>query len=222
MKTNCCRSAKIQKQKDGYICINPDCENYLCSTRQGNSRNWTVITFGFFFALFIILSFNDFSSNSKIIFSSSFSNNNANKINHAGPRPLTKENLKLVLEENKIVCPDQVYAQIMVESGNLESFLARKTNNLLGMRYPAKRATSAVGIYLPTVKMVFKGTQKELRKFTRYNNYAVYENWEDCIQDYKLWQQKCFNLTELYLSFLGDYYAEDSMYVSKIKSFSSN
>ena len=218
MKTSCCQSQKIQKQKDQNICMNTDCKNYMNSFNSLLSRNWGHAVFIFFFTLFITLSFNDFSSGSKILFSSGYK-----KIAQSNSvRTLNKENLRLVLEENNILCPDQVYAQIMIESGNLESYLAQRTNNLLGMRFPAKRSTSAIGIYLPSVNLIINGNQKELKKYTRYNNYAVYENWEDCIKDYKYWQQKSFNLSEVYLKFLGNCYAEDSLYVDKIKSISNN
>lgn len=218
MKTSCCHSEKVQIQKDKIICMNPTCKNYMCPAKSRNSLSRETSAFIFFFSLFIILSFNDFSSNSHIIFSSNYRKHSSTEFE----RPLTRENLKIVLEENNILCPEQVYAQIMIESGNLESYLSKKTNNLLGMRFPTKRTTSAIGIYLPSVNMIIKGNQKELKKYTKYNNYAVYSNWEESIKDYKYWQQKSFKLTELYLNFLGNYYAEDSLYISKIKSFSKN
>ena len=88
------------------------------------------------------------------------------------------------------------------------------------MRYPFKRTTTAIGIFLPTTNLIIKGNQSELKKYKNQNNYAVYKNWEDCILDYKYWQDKSFKLTERYLNFLGSYYAEDSLYIKKIKSIS--
>ena len=133
-------------------------------------------------------------------------------------RPLTEENLKIVLNENRIICPEQVFAQIMVESGNLNSYLTKRTNNVLGMRYPYKRKTTAVGMYITIKNHIVKGNQMELKKYRKLSNYAVYNNWEDCIKDYKYWQEKSFNLSEVYLNFLGNIYAEDSAYVLKLKS----
>jgi uncharacterized FlgJ-related protein len=135
-------------------------------------------------------------------------------------KPLTRENLLLELELNEIICPEQVYAQILIESGNLNSFLTKKTNNLLGMRYPYKRESAAVGLFLPGQNTVVKGSKADLKKYRSVNNYAVYETWEDCIRDYKYWQQSAFKLSEVYLKFLGSYYAEDPGYVQKIKQMS--
>jgi hypothetical protein len=183
----------------------------MCPTDIYSSRRWNNVSFFSFFIFFFILTFNDFSYDNRkdkiIIFDKS-----ANQ-----SKPLTKENLVEELNANHIICPEQVYAQIMIESGNLSSFLTRRTNNLLGMRYPYKRNTSAIGIFLPSQNLIVKGTKPELKKYRNQNNYAVYATWEDCIRDYKYWQEKSFKLTEIYLDFLGDYYAEDSLYVSKIR-----
>jgi uncharacterized FlgJ-related protein len=135
-------------------------------------------------------------------------------------KPLSKENLRLELDEQNILCPDEVFAQILIESGHLESYLSKKVNNLLGMRYPFRRQTTAIGIYLPDSDQIIIGTQKELKKYHNKNHYAVYENWQECVKDYKLWQDECFKLTDKYLAFLGMYYAEDTKYVEKIKSMS--
>ena len=134
--------------------------------------------------------------------------------------PLNKDNLKRELDSNHIICQEQVFAQIMIESGHLNSYLVKRANNLLGMRYPFKRKTSAIGIFIPEENLIIKGTQEELKKYRSKNNYAVYENWQDCVKDYKHWQEQSFKLTEIYLSFLGERYAEDPMYVSKIKQLS--
>ena len=85
------------------------------------------------------------------------------------------------------------------------------------MRYPFKRQTSALGIYLPESDSVIIGSQKDMRKYSSQNNYAVYACWQDCVKDYKFWQDEYFKITEKYLSFLGSCYAEDTQYVNKIK-----
>ncbi len=172
--------------------------------------------FLFFFFIFIfILTFNDFSYNKldNEIF-------NLYTIHSVNSKVLNEENLLKELDSNHIICSEQVFAQIMIESGHLNSYLAKRTNNLLGMRYPFKRTTTAIGIFLPSTNLIIKGNQSELKKYKNQNNYAVYKNWEDCILDYKYWQDKSFKLTERYLNFLGSYYAEDSLYIKKIKSIS--
>jgi len=134
--------------------------------------------------------------------------------------PLSEENLRRELDSNHIICQEQVFAQIMIESGHLNSYLAKRANNLLGMRFPFKRKTSAIGIFLPESNLVIKGTQEELKKYRTQNHYAVYANWQDCVKDYKYWQDQSFKLTERYLSFLGENYAEDPLYIAKIKQLS--
>lgn len=213
MKTSCCQSTKIQHLQDQTICLNTSCPNYMCSSLSQKSRNWNNIVFFAFFSFFIILSFNDFSS-----YPGKEINNRKLVGSENQCRPLTEENLKIVLNENRIICPEQVFAQIMIESGNLKSYLTKRTNNILGMRYPYKRKTSAVGIYISSKNLIFKGNQKVLKKYNKLNNYAVYDNWEACVKDYKYWQEKSFNLSEVYLNFLGNVYAEDSAYIDKLKS----
>ena len=89
------------------------------------------------------------------------------------------------------------------------------------MRYPAKRKTIACGIYLPAKDTIIMGTQAELRKFSAQNNYAVYATWQDAVADYKIWQESNFKMTDRYLEFLGKVYAEDSLYVSKIRKMTA-
>ena len=101
----------------------------------------------------------------------------------------------------------------------MTSFLFKRANNMLGMRFPCQRKTTAIGIYLPGEDTIIKGTQAELRKYAKKNNYAVYATWMDAVADCKAAAGPvfCFKLTDKYLTFLGTYYAEDVNYVAKIK-----
>jgi hypothetical protein len=175
-------------------------------------RRWNNVFFVFFFFFFFILTFNDFSYNSSSV--TLIDRTSKAKIS----KPLTPENLRAELILNHIICPEQVYAQVMIESAHLTSFLTRRTNNILGMRYPFKRTSSACGIFLPDSNLIINGTKAEFKKYRSQNNYAVYASWEDCIKDYKYWQDESFKLTERYLTFLANYYAEDTLYIQKIKS----
>ena len=212
MKTNCCHSKKVQLESDYHLCMNADCENYMRPTAiLKSNKNWNNIFILFFSFFFFLITFNDFS------ISGPSSTNLLQKTFKADVKPLNKENVRQELDSNHIICPEQVFAQIMIESGHLNSYLSLKTNNLLGMRYPFKRKTSAVGLFLPESNMIIRGTQQELKKYRLKNHYAVFDNWQDCIKDYKFWQDQSFKLTEKYLTFLGTCYAEDSLYVDKIK-----
>jgi uncharacterized FlgJ-related protein len=125
------------------------------------------------------------------------------------------------LTKYEVVCPKVVLAQVKIESGNFTSSLFRKTNNMIGMRYPFKRKTKASGIYIPSKDTVIYGSQVDLKKYSRYSHYAVYNNWKDCVADYKLWQESNFNISRHYITFLGNVYAEDPLYMDKIKKAAS-
>jgi hypothetical protein len=128
----------------------------------------------------------------------------------------------LALQENEILCPEAVLAQMKLESAHFTSFLFRHTNNPMGMRYPFSRATSAAGIFLPEQDTIVLGSQEELRRYRKTaNTYAYYHSWEDAVKDYKLWQQRHFDLNERYLSFLSNVYAEDAGYIQKIRQLSA-
>lgn len=93
---------------------------------------------------------------------------------------------------------DIVMAQMKVESGNYSSGLAKNNNNYFGMKHPTTR---------------FNCSLKER------NGYAYYQNWCYSILDYKLWQLRYANglSSDEYINKLQKVYAEDTMYIHKIK-----
>lgn len=212
MKTKCCHSSHYHAVDNIQICLNKSCEQYLgitqCYLDFTKSRNTIAIAV---FILSCLFSFDDFSKANKI-------QNDAFPAAHlSGKLPISILNIEKELKKQEVVCYKEVLAQIRIESGHLSSYLLKRTNNMLGMRYPVKRATTASGIYLPESDTIIMGMQPELSQYARLNNYAVYDTWEDAIADYKLWQDANFNVNEKYLDFLGRIYAQDSLYVSKIK-----
>ena len=219
MKTNCCKSKSIISiTSDVHICGNTGCKNYLSPTKLDvplKSCNQLFMLFLFIFCF--IFRFNDYSSG----FPSKNKQNNAISMLFSTSL-LTPISLKHEIVKIQLVCPDASYAQIMLESGNLSSVLTKRINNLTGMRYPFKRTTTAIGLYLPEYGKIIKGNQKELEKYSKLNNYAVYKNWQDCVQDLKIWQLAAFKLNDLYLNFLADNYAEDQNYAAKIRSVAYN
>lgn len=218
MKTSCCQSTRhFEADPDTLICRNPDCAHFLRPTiPYYGPKTWNYLFMAFFFAFFFIFPFNDFSS------VNGFNNEDTKILQRNFSLPLTSDNLKEEIQQHKILCPDQVYAQIMLESGNLNSFLVKKTNNLLGMRYPFKRSTKAIGIFLPDENRIIYGDQQSLLKYNQQNHYAVYSNWQECVADYKCWQDENFKLTDRYLHFLATVYAEDQHYEAKIRSYSKS
>jgi hypothetical protein len=213
MKSNCCHS-KLHIQENGRnICINDKCENYLSSIEYlYKGRTWNNVFALFLFIFIFLFTFNDYSFNKNLIV-----NFDETILKMRQHEPLTEDNLRTELKNQEVVCREAVFAQIQIESAHMTSFLFLKTNNFFGMRYPCKRSTQAIGMYLPDSDTIIIGSQKDLKKYASKNNYAVYACWQDCVKDYKLWQNECFNVTERYLAFLGSFYAEDQAYVSKIK-----
>ena len=198
-----------------YICINTECENYLGLTTANKNYKGLRNTFALSALTFCLLfTFDDFSMESREEITMP-----------AVPAPeADKPNVASVAEElNRIniYCPNVVLAQVRLESGNFTSSLFKRTNNIIGMRYPFKRSTTAAGIYIPSMDTVIFGTQKELKKYARTMNYAVYKNWRDCISDYKKWQESNFNFNRHYISFLGNVYAKDSLYMDKLRKAAS-
>jgi hypothetical protein len=216
MKSSCCHSNLHYRENHQSVCVNQNCKNYLGDIDfLYTPRTWNNI-FAFFLFIFIFLfTFNDYSFDKNPV------KNSADallKLHQS--KPLTEESLKEELKEQDVVCRDQVFAQIQIESGHMTSYLFQRTNNFLGMRFPFKRPTHACGIFLPESDTIIIGTQKELKKYSGQNHYAVYACWQDCVKDYKAWQSEYFKITEKYLSFLGNVYAEDPAYIVKIKSMS--
>jgi flagellum-specific peptidoglycan hydrolase FlgJ len=98
--------------------------------------------------------------------------------------------------------PDIVFAQAMIESGELTSKLFKSSNNMFGMKFPSVRETTAHG--------------------KTKSGYSRYEDWNFGVYDYFLWQDHMLrNRNEMtrsqYLSLLGRVYAEDPNYVNKVK-----
>ena len=111
----------------------------------------------------------------------------------------TKENVYQTIKRSGIEFADVVFAQIMLESNGLKSRLTKSNNNFLGMKMPEKRETTAI---------------------KKWHGYALYEGWEDCIQDYLLYQNYAFRNKKMtrnqYISFIGRKYSECGTYKNRI------
>jgi hypothetical protein len=214
MKTQCCNTKYYTEKDKSTLCTNPGCANYLSITttyKENTVKRY--LTAAWLLLFLVVFTSTDFSN----VNSGFVSKQMAASLKRMSI-PLTKEALRNEIDELEIVCPDQAFAQLLLESGNLNSFLTDRTNNLMGMRYPFRRETIATGIYLPAKDTIIYGSQASLKKYAGQNNYAVYACWQDAVRDYKLWQTTYFHLADRYLQFLGKVYAEDSSYEKKIKS----
>jgi len=214
MKTKCCYTNHYTLNENSILCTNKECVNYLSGTaliKQNRLKRF--LTGGWLFLFLVAFTSHDFSNiNSDAIIKQQ------KELTKRMSVSLTRESLRNELDEVHILCPDETMAQMLLESGNLSSFLLGKTNNMLGMRYPFRRNTTATGIYLPSKDTIIYGASASLKKYSSQNNYAVYACWQDAVKDYKLWQDEYFRLTERYLHFLGNVYAEDAGYENKIRS----
>lgn len=111
----------------------------------------------------------------------------------------TKESVYMALKELDIQHPDIVYAQIIIESANLNSKLYKTNNNIIGMKHPKRRLTTSEG---------------------SKNGYAYYKDWYSCLEDYAIYQQyvlkdKIVSRSQ-YLYFLKKNYAKDPKYKQKL------
>src|SRR5690349_2721824 len=205
-RTKCCFTKHYQVNDGNAVCTNSKCANYLGETNiLRRHRVKRIVTGALFFLFLAVFTFDDYSHTvtHDLVFK-------------RPPAPLNAENLSTELRKAKVLCPDEVYAQMMLESGNLQSNLVKRTNNMLGMRFPFQRQTTASGLYVPSKDTIIKGDASTLRKYALVSNYAVYDNWQDAVRDYKMWQDAHFSLKERYLTFLGNVYAEDAAYAQKI------
>jgi hypothetical protein len=122
MKTKCCHTRHIHVVDKRKICVNPQCGNYLGTAETylelNKLRNSVTISV---FALSMLVSFNDYSKASKNTIDVTASMTEA-------PAPLTLENLKAEILRNNIICAEEVFAQMKLESGNLNSFLLKSNS----------------------------------------------------------------------------------------------
>jgi hypothetical protein len=212
METRCCNSKKFYRYDGKIICNNNCCSNYLGTSKLQFGKSFKSIFSVSFLILFILFPPKSYNNSlqlprkEKVVASVAI----------VPPKPLTLENVEAEIRADSILCPDQVFAQIKIESNRLNSYLLKKTNNMLGMRYPFKRPTTAIGIYIPSMDKIIIGKREDLRAYSKYPSYAVFATWQDGIKDYKLWQSYCFNIEKVYLDFLKRNYAEDPAYVQKI------
>jgi flagellum-specific peptidoglycan hydrolase FlgJ len=109
---------------------------------------------------------------------------------------LNWHNIRREIAKCDLKFPEIVMLQIRLETGGLTSRLCLECNNLTGMKRAVKRKTTAIG--------------------REKNGAAVYATWQDCLKDYKAWQDYMYKGGD-YLNFLSRVYATDPYYVSKLK-----
>jgi len=112
----------------------------------------------------------------------------------------TEEKLADLLKKLKIQYPEIVIAQARLESGGYKSRIFRENHNLFGMKEAVLRINTAQG--------------------TQYNH-AYYEHWRESVYDYAFYQCRYMGQVrsrEEYFNLLSQSYAEDPVYVTKLKN----
>lgn len=104
-----------------------------------------------------------------------------------------------MLKELNINYPYIAFAQSMIETGSWTSKIFIENHNLFGMKEAKQRVTTAGG--------------------TQYNH-AYYNHWRESVYDYAFFQCRYLHnikTEEGYFQYLSANYAEDSLYVNKVK-----
>jgi hypothetical protein len=107
------------------------------------------------------------------------------------------------LKDINVKFPELVYTQAYHETDKFSSDLFKHNNNLFGMGVPKQRAYLSVCDTCKNSKFID----------TRLSG------WQMSVLDYALWQNKYgnYNTENEYLEYLGRVYAEDSIYIKKLK-----
>ena len=112
----------------------------------------------------------------------------------------TEEKLADLLKKLKIKYPEIVLAQARLETGGYKSRIFRENHTLFGMKEAVRRINTAQG--------------------TQYNH-AYYEHWRESVYDYAFYQCRYMGQVrsrEEYFNLLSQSYAEDPVYVTKLKN----
>lgn len=92
---------------------------------------------------------------------------------------------------------DVVFAQCLLETGNLKSASFLKAHNCFGMKMASQRPTLAIGVYL---------------------GHAEFRSWKESVIDFLIWQNiYARNLTrDAYMKYIDRVYSENKSYVKII------
>jgi hypothetical protein len=204
-----------------FLCKNDQCQDFAILNLLTNKKTLVVVTVLTFVAVLVAFAPMMPKINKNTLPATASAHVDAEEARDTIPA-LTEANLLKEIKEEGIICEKHVLAQAKLESLHLTSYLCRNANNLFGMRYPGRRETTAIGVYLQGQDTIIYGTHEELKKYLTKPTYAVYASWVDAVKDYKLWQDNAFKVEEKYLSFLNRIYAEAPDYVQVVDKMAKN
>lgn len=110
-----------------------------------------------------------------------------------------QENLIKEIKKIGFKYPDIILAQAILETDSFRSSIFKYNGNLFGMKVSHLRPSTAT---------------------CKNREHAVYNTWQESVIDRAMWD--CMYLNKIksekeYLQLLGEFYAEDDLYVSKLK-----
>src|SRR5438034_10898009 len=112
MKTKCCYTKNYTLKEDSIICTNTCCANYLSVTplvKQNRVKRF--LTASWLFLFLVVFTSNDFSNiNSEEISKRQI------ELTKRMCVSLTRESLRNEMKELQIICADEAFAQMMLES----------------------------------------------------------------------------------------------------------
>jgi hypothetical protein len=111
----------------------------------------------------------------------------------------SRDKLREYILQLNIKYPHIVLAQAELESGGFSSTIFKENKNFFGMKCAKLRPTTNTG---------------------ENKGHACFNTWRDCVVDYAFYSATYLNdlhSESEYLNYLGQNYAEDTAYVSKLK-----
>jgi uncharacterized FlgJ-related protein len=137
-----------------------------------------------------------------LFFSSTITSYSVNPEQEKKIREISKIALWETINSMDIYHPEIVFAQAILETGTFTSSIFKRNNNLFGMKMPSKRPTVA-------------------KKPKKKGGYAIYNDWQQSVEDYKLYQSYLFRKEKFgktkYFNYLDKIYCQNQGYSNKLK-----
>jgi hypothetical protein len=114
--------------------------------------------------------------------------------------PFSEDKFTEMLKQLNVKFPYIATAQSMLETGDWSSDIFKENNNLFGMKEAKTRVTTSTGTM---------------------SGHAYYNHWRESVYDYAFYQSRYLSklrTEEEYFNYLANNYAEDSLYISKLKN----
>jgi len=114
--------------------------------------------------------------------------------------PFSEDKFAEMLNQLNVKFPHIATAQSMLETSSWSSDIFKENNNLFGMKEAKTRVTTSNGTI---------------------SGHAYYNHWRESVYDYAFYQSRYLSKIkseEEYFNYLANNYAEDSLYISKLKN----